>query len=426
MHSRFFMSMLVAASLSGCASPSASESSGADPGLSFATDPVGSQLPDDMKADGASWGAATTCKAIPAYDALPHPRIVVSVQGQTLHLIDDSVGFDKVFPIGPGAIDTDPTSLTYGESLSYYPVLANHTHDFVITQSGRTPCAIWHENPHAPLFAGLPFMSWSGGYGIHGPIDNFTADNGGSLRRGFVSHGCFRMEAAGILEVYARTQNAAKIPVHVQREPERRADGSRVDLAQKWIGGECANNTDCNFPGGICRRNPVSQRGFCTASCTQYCNDRAGNPSTFCAKDPQNPGAGICLPKVDSTDTDCRFFGDFEPATVTRPTQSVTSTVCAPAPRGNVGDACLASSDCSNGGSCLHGYCTVACNGLCADTAGTPTTSCMNDPRLSTTSTCARQCTPQSNASECEVGTQCIELQHNMGGTRFVCTPIQG
>ena len=38
----------------------------------------------------------------------------------------------------------------------------------------------------ACVFAGMPFMSWSGSYGIHGPIDDYTAPNGGALRRGGV------------------------------------------------------------------------------------------------------------------------------------------------------------------------------------------------------------------------------------------------
>src|SRR5260221_6261817 len=82
--------------------------------------PLGDQI-DDLQADG-TWGGALTCKPIPVYPALSNPRITISLQGLTLHLVDDSVGYDKVFPIGPGAIDSDPTSTTFGESLSYWPI----------------------------------------------------------------------------------------------------------------------------------------------------------------------------------------------------------------------------------------------------------------------------------------------------------------
>lgn len=59
------------------------------------------------------------------------------------------------------------------------------------------------------------------------PIDNYRAPSGGNLRRGYVSHGCIRMEAAGVLEVYARIRGVGSVPVHVQRAPER--EGERVD-----------------------------------------------------------------------------------------------------------------------------------------------------------------------------------------------------
>src|SRR5262249_36615774 len=158
------------------------------------------------------------------------------------------------------------------------------------------------------------FMSWSGSYAIHGPIDNFTASNGGNLRRGFVSHGCVRLEAADILEVYARVHSAPSVPVHVQREPERRADGSRGDPSPAWIGGECATDADCPFANGFCKENPYSDRGFCSARCTLYCSDRLPtNPSTFCVADPDAPGQGMCVPKVVSQNPDCRTFDHMTP-----------------------------------------------------------------------------------------------------------------
>src|SRR6185436_8911351 len=66
---------------------------------------LGDVSADDMKADG-QWGAALTCKTIPNLPALPNPKITISLDGLTLHLTDASVGYDKVFPIGVGQIDT--------------------------------------------------------------------------------------------------------------------------------------------------------------------------------------------------------------------------------------------------------------------------------------------------------------------------------
>src|SRR3954451_23247941 len=51
------------------------------------------------------WGNATTCKPIPKVDALVAPEIVLSLDVLTLHLRDRAGSYDRVFPIGPGAID---------------------------------------------------------------------------------------------------------------------------------------------------------------------------------------------------------------------------------------------------------------------------------------------------------------------------------
>src|SRR5262245_39379864 len=59
---------------------------------------------DDMKEDG-DWGAALTCKPIPSLTPLNDPMIVISLDGLTLHLFDRQGDYDKVFPIGPGAIE---------------------------------------------------------------------------------------------------------------------------------------------------------------------------------------------------------------------------------------------------------------------------------------------------------------------------------
>src|SRR5437763_11810893 len=57
-------------------------------------------------AGNGQWGAATTCKTLPAgLPQLTRPAIVVSLDGLTLHLWDQAGTFDKVYPIGPGAIE---------------------------------------------------------------------------------------------------------------------------------------------------------------------------------------------------------------------------------------------------------------------------------------------------------------------------------
>ena len=103
---------------------------------------LGDRLADDLKADG-NWGYALTCKPVPNLPRLANPKLTVSLDGLTLHLVDVGGTYDKVFPIGPGKIDTTDTDLEYRESLSYRPVLSRGTGDFKITPSTIQPCKTW-------------------------------------------------------------------------------------------------------------------------------------------------------------------------------------------------------------------------------------------------------------------------------------------
>ncbi len=296
--------------------------------------PLGDVLDDVGKADG-TWGSALTCKTVPSLPALKSPHITVSIDGLTLHLVDLAGGYDKVFPVGPGAINHGKGETSYGESLSMYPVIATGGNEFSITPSSIQPCKFWWTDPDTgetePVFAGLPFLSWYGNYAIHGPIDNFRAPNGGNLRRGYVSHGCVRMEAADILEVYARIKGVAKVPVHVQKEPERSSSGVRVDIPNPWIGAECGKDADCNLAGGFCHPNAATGRGFCTEACTSTCPDRPYYPTTFCVADPSDATRGICVEKQIPQDEACRPFDDLTTVTRARFGQpSVTASVCLP------------------------------------------------------------------------------------------------
>jgi len=384
--------------------------------------PLGDRLADDEKADG-NWGAALTCKPAPNLPSLMSPRIVISLDGLTLHLTDDETGFDKVFPVGVGAIETDPSSASFGESKTYEPLLGGRQ-DFAITPSSITPCKFWWTDPDTgvkqPVFAGLPFMSWDGPYAVHGPIDSFRAPSGGSLRRGFVSHGCVRMQAADVLEVYARIKAVANTPVHIQREPERLGDGTRADVPNKWVGAECAGDGDCNFSGGFCAHNDYSDRGFCTMRCTSACADRTGQPGTFCVADPSDATKGICVAKMTSVNQDCRPYDHFVARTVNRFKQAVTSTVCVPGSPGWVGDHCLAAGDCLNGTTCDGGTCTESCSRYCPDEPGYPGTFCAGD-----LSECLRTCTPASNASECPADSDCVQRSRagDDATVKYVCVP---
>lgn len=395
--------------------------------------PLGDRFADDMKADG-EWGSALTCKTIPNLPALPNPKITVSLQGLTLRLTDASVGYDKIFPVGVGQIDIKPGSYTEGESLSYFPVKAYRKNQFYLRPSTNTECKFWWTDPEtgekSPVFAGLPFLSFSGSYGIHGPIDNFRAPNGGNLRRGFVSHGCVRMEAADVLEVYARVKSAAQVPVWVQREPER-TPLKRIDVTPPWIGAECSVDADCPYAGGFCKENPYSERGFCSARCSRYCSDKAGYPATFCVPDPDAPGQGMCVSKVTALNAECRPYDHFEPMAQGRQSQpGVTATVCMPGSQGAIGDHCFLDTDCDPGNRCAGasggepGLCTQTCTRACPDFAGSPTTFCVNEPALGGPS-CVRTCTPSVNAPECPAGTACVQRSRNgdPATKKYVCSP---
>ncbi len=401
--------------------------------------PLGDVSADDMKADG-NWGAALTCKPLPNLPRLVSPKITVSIDGLTLRLTDPATGYDKVFPVGVGKVETDPNSGQFRESLSYYPIARYAKNDFQITPSTIQPCKTWWTDPEngerTPVFAGLPFLSFSGSYAIHGPIDNYRAANGGNLRRGYVSHGCIRMESADVLEVYARIKGLAKVPVHVQREPETTVERTKVDVPQKWIGAQCTTNTDCNYTGGFCAVNKLTQRGFCSARCTSTCSDKPGYPSTFCVSDPSaaaiGQSKGMCVAKAVTENFECRPYDHFQPVRLARFNQpAVSANVCMPASPGWVGDHCSSNSDCKTGTTCKGaaadrpGVCTMACSQFCADQPGYADTFCAAMPSLASGGSCVRQCTPNSNASECPTDMTCSPAPR-FGQTSIVknvCTP---
>ena len=388
--------------------------------------PLGELSPEDAKADGL-WGSALTCKPVPSLPPLKNPRITLSLHGLTLHLTDDS-GFDKVFPIGPGAIDTKEASLTYGESLSLYPLLATGKSDFAITPSTIQPCKTWWTDAETgekkPVFAGLPFLSWSGNYAIHGPIDNYRIPSGGNLRRGFVSHGCIRMEAADVLELYARIKGVPRTPVHVQREPERDAMGRRLEVPSRWLGAECRLDGDCNFPGGFCKLNRLAGRGFCATRCTSTCADRAGYPTSLCVADPDDAQKGLCVSRTAAQLPDCRTLDHFVAVQQTRFKQpAVKAQVCLPGPPGWIAERCFVAGDCKSGNSCsgaagdTPGFCTQPCARFCPDAPGTTATFCAAAP----TASCLRSCDPNQRGAECPAGFACRATRSAAGVNRYAC-----
>jgi len=371
---------------------------------------------DDLKEDG-TWGAALTCKPLPDLPVLAHPEIVVSLDGLTLRLFDRDSGFEKVFPIGPGAVRSSvsltPTSLGRADQVFHLRLdkpLGREVPDSRKSQpwAYAYSCKYWWKDPdtgrQVPVFAGLPFLRLEGApslaYAIHGPIDDYTNAKGGRLKRGYVSHGCIRMEADDVLELTARCRGR-NVPVRVQKSVERRPDGTAVDLAGRWLLSECDRDEDCNFAGGTCARNAWSGRGFCTASCSRLCPlDRWGYPESFCVADPEDAGRGICTLKGGALNNQCARYPGFlldqrEPR-FSEP--SVTADVCLPGSQGYLGDPCFTGADCRLAGSACDldgagpgrpGFCTLPCQKTCPDSAGHPATFCIDDGGHGT---CAARC----------------------------------
>lgn len=393
--------------------------------------PLGDLSDTDGKADG-HWGHATECKPVPDLPPLEQPEIHLSIDGLTLRLYDPVTGFEKVYPVGAGAIDHDESSPTYGESYSAWPLWRTGGNRFRITPRTIQPCKIWHTPSGLPVFAGLPFLSFHGNYGIHGPIDDYRSPDGGDLRRGYVSHGCFRMESEDIREVYARIKGVPEVPVYLHREPERTADGRRVDVDEAWIGSECADDADCNFEGGFCKRNPYSGRGWCTTACDRFCPDRKGYPGTLCITDPDDDEQGICVNRLQSENAGCRPYDHFVPATRARFGQPGYRTdVCVPGTPGFIGDGCLTDADCLGGLTCApidadRGQCVQPCDRFCPDLPGYPTTFCIADPPLDDSGRCVRTCDPTRNAPECAAGLHCVERARigQPDRTEHVCLPL--
>lgn len=386
--------------------------------------PLG-EIPDS-KADG-SYGYATTCKKIPQLTPLASPSLTISLNGLTLHLKDATTGFSKVYPIGPGAIDRKSSSLTYNDSLSMYPLLAQNRSDFTIDTRTVDACRIWWKDTSTgqvlPVFAGLPFMSWSGSYGIHGPVTDYYLQSGGRLKRGFVSHGCIRMEGADVAELWAYIKGVTKVPVHVQKDIERKSDGTAVDVPSPFLLSECKADSDCAFKGGLCKANTLSGRGFCTVACDYTCEDRYGYPTTFCIKDPSSTTKGYCTYKASDFNYSCRMYDGFklvksEPRNG-QPT--VKADVCKPGSQGWIGDRCVSSSDCMTGNTCQkatgasYGYCTVTCQKYCPDKVGYASTFCVDG-------TCRARC--ESDAG-CSAGSTCsTQKRYNQPTvTSKVCMP---
>jgi hypothetical protein len=177
------------------------------------------------------------------------------------------------------------------------------------------------------------------------------------------------MQAADILEVFAMLRGHGNVPISIQLEVERDASGKAIDLAQKWIGSECDQSSDCNFAGGVCHSNPFGH-SFCTQACTGACADLPGEIATACVPDSFGgaAGKGLCVRQASDLNNGCRLYDSFEKASgLTRFGSTRAVDACVPGSAGFVGDPCLSSADCASGRTCERkgqgpGLCTQTCD----------------------------------------------------------------
>lgn len=146
------------------------------------------------------------------------PAIVVSLQGLTCRVYDRDGTAEQVYPVGVGVRrESDQRSIT--------PVGAFATH----TNPKDGWFYIW-ERRVPQYFAGLPFLRIDARndegyhtYGLHGPITEL-------LVRGYVSHGCVRMRADDIRELFSIAYRAPGAPVIIREDPDYNRYGILYDV----------------------------------------------------------------------------------------------------------------------------------------------------------------------------------------------------
>lgn len=182
---------------------------------------------------------------------LERPEIIVSLATRTVHLFDRATGFSAVYPAGPGALGSSGRSIT--------------PRGFYKTSPDLEDAWYYVARRYEPdYFGGFPFLrldipnsSGAHTYAFHGPI-TYTCPGGGSgcglldrqwfLRHDYVSHGCVRMEAEDIVEMFWTVRQHPAVPVAIFDGVEIDAAGQPVDLGTDpalWAQGDAIQYAEC-------------------------------------------------------------------------------------------------------------------------------------------------------------------------------------
>lgn len=387
--------------------------------------------PDLSKSDGNAY-------VVPTFlPPLEDPRIVVSLAGFTVELIDEATGFHKVYPTGVGALGRSGRSFTpVGE---------------FTTNPDASDTWFWYARRYRPTyFDGLPFMRITARnsrgaqtYGFHGPITE-------TLQRGYVSHGCMRMQGPDIVELFWIMRQHPGAKVSIQAEKRFTEDGELIDVTPPeldpvaaWRETACAESETGkgeiieagDFTGqllcdGVSKyRVTVGQGDKVQVSVTSRAplTVRASQGDAIeeatGAKDDGYYHASASLRVAEDGEAIIEVEGD--PSRYDLTVDVVPFGSPEPAD-GWVGDSCEASLQCGDM-TCLTdlpgGLCTEACERFCPDRAGAAGTFCV-DLGFDDAGRCVATC---DSDTDCRDGYACTEMpRFNEPETaKSVCVPTR-
>lgn len=199
--------------LTACADVPTSEDpeDGSGEGVDFDEDNPNAPL-DDGKSDLPRYAVPNDLPQLIA------PEVIVSLDGLTVHFFDRATGFQRVYPAGVG-VKSNGRSIT---PIGHFATSANLMDSWWYVARRTVP----------DYFGGFPFLritaknsDGANTYALHGPITE-------ELVRGYVSHGCVRMASDDIIRVFWMSKQHASMPVTIQREVERDAQGAKVDVGR--------------------------------------------------------------------------------------------------------------------------------------------------------------------------------------------------
>lgn len=387
--------------------------------------------PDLSKSDGNAY-------AVPSFlPPLEDPRIVVSLAGFTVELIDEATGFHKVYPTGVGALGSS--------GRSYTPVGEFTTHP------DPNDTWFWYARRYRPeYFDGLPFMritarnsAGNQTYGFHGPIT-------GTLQRGYVSHGCMRMRPDDIVELFWMMRRHPGAKVSIQAEKRYTEEGELIDVTPPeldpvaaWQAMACAESP--TGKGELIEAGSFAEHLLCDGAAKYRIALDQGDKVQVTVKSrvpvSLQLAQGDALEEVEAVkeDGDYRAVGELRVGEAGEVVISVLGDPSSfdltvdripfgsPEPAdGWIGDGCSASLQCGDL-ECLTdlpgGLCSEVCERFCPDRAGAAATFCV-DLGFSDGGRCVAAC---AGDGDCREGYACTEMpRFNEPETaKTVCVPTR-